>query len=171
MARAAQLPASFHGDGRAVPAHAGCSRPAAAGGRASAWPWHAAARRPQARRAAPGRQRQASDRRAGAARALMVRLVDTHCHLHAAEFDPDRDPVVARASAAVVRAQVVPATEADAWPGLRDVCAAGDGLHAAYGLHPTFLAHHGPAHLEELGEWIERERPVAVGECGLDYWV
>ena len=101
----------------------------------------------------------------------MVRLVDTHCHLDAAEFDPDRDQVVARAREAGVHAQVVPATHADAWPGLRDVCAAGDGLHAAYGLHPTFLEHHRPAHLEELGEWIERERPVAVGECGLDYWV
>jgi TatD DNase family protein len=22
-----------------------------------------------------------------------------------------------------------------------------------------------------LREWIERERPVAIGECGLDYWV
>ncbi|AOH36615.1 TatD family hydrolase [Luteimonas sp. JM171] len=101
----------------------------------------------------------------------MAALVDTHCHLDAAEFDPDRDEVVARAREAGVRAQVVPATHADAWPGLRDVCAAGDGLHPAYGLHPTFLEHHRPGHLEELGDWIERERPVAVGECGLDYWV
>jgi TatD DNase family protein len=30
---------------------------------------------------------------------------------------------------------------------------------------------HRPEHLTQLREWIERERPVAVGECGLDYFV
>lgn len=101
----------------------------------------------------------------------MITLVDTHCHLDADEFDRDRDAVVARARDAGVHAQLVPATHAAAWPKLREVCAADAGLHPAYGLHPTFLEHHRPAQLQELGEWIGRERPVAVGECGLDYWV
>ena len=101
----------------------------------------------------------------------MVSLVDSHCHLDAYEFDPDRDAVVARARDAGVRAQVVPATHAAAWPKLRDVCAAGTGLYPAYGLHPTFLEHHQLPQLGELGDWVERERPVAIGECGLDYWV
>lgn len=98
-------------------------------------------------------------------------LIDSHCHLDAAEFDHDRDAVIKRARAAGVCAQIVPATHADAWPGLRDVCHADDGLFAAYGLHPTFLAHHRESHLADLREWIERERPVAIGECGLDYFV
>ncbi len=34
-----------------------------------------------------------------------------------------------------------------------------------------YLAEHAPAHLGALAEWIERERPVAVGECGLDFYV
>jgi TatD DNase family protein len=34
-----------------------------------------------------------------------------------------------------------------------------------------YLADHRPAHLRQLRGWIERERPVAVGECGLDYFV
>lgn len=101
----------------------------------------------------------------------MAALVDTHCHLDASEFDPDRGAVVTRAQEAGVHAQIVPATHAAAWPKLREVCAAGEGLHPAYGLHPTFLEHHRREHLQELGGWLERERPVAVGECGLDYWV
>ena len=98
-------------------------------------------------------------------------LVDSHCHLDADAFDTDREAVVARAQAAGVRAQVVPATHADAWPKLREVCASARGLYPAYGLHPTFLRHHRPEHLRELAGWIERERPVAVGECGLDYYI
>lgn len=98
-------------------------------------------------------------------------LVDSHCHLDAGEFAPDRDAVIARARAAGVMQQVVPATHAEAWPGLRDACSAEDGLFPAYGLHPVFLSRHRPGHLDDLREWLGRERPVAVGECGLDHFV
>ena len=98
-------------------------------------------------------------------------LVDSHCHLDADEFAADRGAVIERARAAGVTAQVLPATHADEWPQLREAAALDPGLHAAYGLHPMFLAHHRPAHLDRLGDWIERERPVAVGECGLDFHV
>lgn len=98
-------------------------------------------------------------------------LVDSHCHLDAPEFEPDRDAVIQRARAAGVKRQIVPATIAAGWPGLRDVCAADDGLHPAYGLHPMFLASHRREHVSELKQWVEREKPVAVGECGLDYFI
>lgn len=98
-------------------------------------------------------------------------LVDSHCHLDAPEFDPDRADVVARARAAGVAAQVVPAIDAAGWPKLREVCAAAPGLHPAYGLHPMFLDAHRPEHLPLLGQWLQRERPCALGECGLDYYV
>lgn len=98
-------------------------------------------------------------------------LVDSHCHLDAGEFDRDRGDVLARARAAGVTTQVLPATHADEWPALREAAAADPGLHAAYGLHPTFLEHHREAHLPLLREWIKRERPVAVGECGLDFYI
>ena len=98
-------------------------------------------------------------------------LVDTHCHLDDGEFDRDRDEVIARAREAGVRRQIVPAIDAASWPKLREVCAQDEGLHPAYGLHPLLLDRHTDAHLDELRGWIERERPVAVGECGLDYFV
>lgn len=98
-------------------------------------------------------------------------LVDSHCHLDASEFDRDRAEVVARARAAGVGMQVLPATHAGEWPLLREAAAGAPGLFAAYGLHPTFLDQHRHAHLEQLREWIDRERPVAVGECGLDFFV
>lgn len=98
-------------------------------------------------------------------------LIDSHSHLDAAEFDADRDAVIARARAAGVARQVLPAVDAASWPKLREVCARAPGLFAAYGLHPMYLRAHRDAHLLELREWITREQPVAVGECGLDYFV
>lgn len=34
-----------------------------------------------------------------------------------------------------------------------------------------YLAEHRPAHLDALRAWIEREHPLAIGECGLDFFV
>ena len=101
----------------------------------------------------------------------MSLLVDSHCHLDASEFDADRTAVIERAGAAGVRAQVVPAVTAESWPKLREVCRQAPGLYPAYGLHPMFLAAHRPEHLPLLRGWIERERPCAIGECGLDFFV
>jgi len=98
-------------------------------------------------------------------------LTDSHCHLDAQEFDRDRDAVIARARAAGVERQVVPAIHAGSWAKLRAVCETGHGLYPAYGLHPMYLAQHQPQHLQELRAWIGAEQPVAVGECGLDYFV
>ena len=83
-------------------------------------------------------------------------LFDSHCHLDAVEFDLDRAQVLARARAAGVHRQVVPAVHAASWPKLRQVCAAAPGLYPAYGLHPIFLAEHRPVHLDQLRHWIER---------------
>lgn len=98
-------------------------------------------------------------------------LVDSHSHFDAPEFDADRGAALARARAAGVTRQVVPAITASSWPKLREVCASGAGLFPAYGLHPMYLADHRPAHLDDLHDWIDRERPVAVGECGLDFFI
>ncbi len=98
-------------------------------------------------------------------------LIDSHSHFDVAEFDADRADALRRAQAAGVRRQVVPAIDAASWPKLKAVCAAHQGLQPAYGLHPMYLQHHRPEHLDALPGWIARERPVAVGECGLDFYV
>ncbi len=98
-------------------------------------------------------------------------LIDSHCHLDAIAFDPDRAAVIARARQAGVVQQIVPAIDAAGWPKLREVCSMAPGLHPAYGLHPLCLSVHRPRHLDELRDWIGREQPVAIGECGLDFYV
>lgn len=98
-------------------------------------------------------------------------IFDSHSHIDAPEFDPDRDEVIRRAEAAGVNQQLVPAIAYAAWAKLKSVCESWPGLLPAYGLHPMFLDEHRPEHLEALQEWIARERPKAVGECGLDLFV
>jgi TatD DNase family protein len=101
----------------------------------------------------------------------MIGLIDSHSHLDAAEFDADRVQVLARARAAGVKCQIVPAVARSNFEKLRTLCTQGSGLFPAYGLHPMFLAEHREHHLDDLATWIQREKPVAVGECGLDFHI
>ena len=101
----------------------------------------------------------------------MVDLIDSHSHIDVAEFDADRAQVLARARAAGVTRQVVPAIALAGFDKLRALCRDEAGLYPAYGLHPMYLAEHRVEHLSMLETWIERERPIAIGECGLDFYV
>lgn len=101
----------------------------------------------------------------------MTVLFDSHSHLDAPEFAGDRDAVVVRANAAGVVGQLIPAIDAAGWDGIAALCARHAGLHAAWGLHPLLLAQHRPEHLAQLRARLEADRPRAVGECGLDFFV
>ena len=101
----------------------------------------------------------------------MAALIDTHCHLDVSEFDADRADVLARARAAGVVAQVVPAIHRAGWPCLLKLCQAEPDLYPALGLHPVYLAQHHDADIDALARAIADARPVAIGEIGLDWFV
>jgi len=100
-----------------------------------------------------------------------MELFDTHCHLDVSEFDADRDAVLARSRAAGVSRLVVPAIDAAGWPGLLGLCRREAGLYPALGMHPIYSERHRDAHIDALRALIERERPVAIGEIGLDFFI
>lgn len=103
-------------------------------------------------------------------------LVDTHCHLDAAEFDADRDARVAEAKVGAggtapgsrVDAIVVPAVERANFGAVSSVCREYGGCAPAYGIHPLYVSRAHPEDLDALRETLRRERAVAVGEIGLD---
>ena len=97
--------------------------------------------------------------------------IDSHCHLDAPEFDHDRDAVIARARATGVTDQVIPAIACSGWGKLRALCEQHPGLHPAVGLHPMFLSEHRDDHITALLDLLRDFRPVAIGECGLDFHV
>jgi TatD DNase family protein len=98
-------------------------------------------------------------------------FIDTHCHLDAAEFDADRDAVYAAAIAGGVDTLVVPAVSHDNFAAVAATCARYPGCLPAWGLHPMYIDVHRPEHLADLRAQIETQRPVAIGEIGLDLFV
>ncbi|KAA6185116.1 TatD family deoxyribonuclease [Thiohalocapsa marina] len=96
-------------------------------------------------------------------------MIDTHCHLDVAAFEPDRGAVLQRTRAAGVRAIVVPGIDAAGWKPLLALCDAEPDLFPALGLHPLFMQQHRASDLQRLEQALATVRPVAVGEIGLDF--
>ena len=100
--------------------------------------------------------------------------IDSHCHLDAAEFDADRDDVVARARAAGVAMQVIPAVEVANFEAVRRLAHEG-GLSYALGIHPLYVDRASNDDLDCLADALQAckddPRLVAVGEIGLDHFV
>lgn len=95
-------------------------------------------------------------------------LIDTHCHLDAAEFDADRDVLMAEKVGAGVTALVVPAVERVNFGAVASVCRDYPGCAPAYGIHPLYVVRARPEDLDVLRATLLREPAVAVGEIGLD---
>ena len=100
--------------------------------------------------------------------------IDSHCHLDAAEFDADRDAVIARARAAGVAQIVVPAVGRENFDEVR-LLAHAHGFAYALGIHPLYLERATDDDLRHLSDALAEHhgdpRLVAVGEIGLDHFV
>ncbi|TAM56620.1 TatD family deoxyribonuclease [bacterium] len=100
-------------------------------------------------------------------------MIDTHAHVHGAEYDHDRAEVLRRARAAGLDTIVaIGCDPADSLAAIALAHAQFDGapeLYATFGIHPH-EAKTAPDDLERLlSEACADPRVVAVGEIGLDY--
>jgi len=106
-------------------------------------------------------------------------VIDTHCHLDLAAFDPDRDAALGRARAAGVRGVLVPAIRPSTWPAVMALAGDRDGLgvRVALGVHPQVVPELTAAERAALADPTAAliaavtaggAGVVAVGECGLD---
>lgn len=104
--------------------------------------------------------------------------IDTHCHLDAPEFDPDRDQVATRAAQAGVTGIVIPAVAPGNFAGVRAL-AHRHGQFYALGIHPLCVDQADDGDLDRLREALSDAlaagardpRLVAIGEIGLDHFV
>lgn len=104
----------------------------------------------------------------------MTLWIDTHCHLDAAEFDPDRDAVRAAARAAGVGHVVIPAVQRSHWHNVM-VLAHRYGDSYALGIHPLYTPQAHDSDVAALRALLAQVHDdphlVAVGEIGLDFFV
>lgn len=100
-----------------------------------------------------------------------MQLFDTHAHLDESEFDEDRDAVVDRARAAGVSQIVAMGTTAASSRTCVELAARYEGVHAAVGIQPNYVAEADPGDWERVLALVDAPGVVAIGETGLDrHW-
>jgi TatD DNase family protein len=98
-------------------------------------------------------------------------LFDTHAHLDQPEFDDDRAEVIARAREAGVRNIVAIGISADTSQVCIELAAEFEGVFAAVGMQPNYLADAQPGDWDRVVAMLDQPGVVAIGETGLDrYW-
>ncbi|MCW8945385.1 MAG: TatD family hydrolase [Sedimenticola sp.] len=98
-------------------------------------------------------------------------FIDTHTHLDDARYEHDLSAVIDRARAVGVQQMIVASIQASGWAKLQLLCQQFPQLLPAYGLHPMFMSQHCRAHIAELHEWLIQHKTIAIGECGLDFYI
>ena len=95
--------------------------------------------------------------------------IDAHLHLDAAEFDVDRDDVVARAAAVGIGLMVSAATTVAGADGVLALTRRYPNVRAAVGVHPEHAGEVDAAAIDALERLARGPTVVAIGEIGLDY--
>lgn len=98
-------------------------------------------------------------------------IIDTHCHLDAAEFGGMQTDLVRSAQEAGVSRIVVPSVTRANFDSVRLLCEQHPCCFPAYGIHPMYVDEATPADLALLREFLTQHQPVAVGEIGLDFFI
>ncbi len=100
-----------------------------------------------------------------------MQLFDTHAHLDQPEFAEDRAAVIARAHEAGVANIIAVGISADTSAAAIEVAREFDGVHAAVGMQPNYLAEAKPGDWDRVVAMLDQPKVVAIGETGLDrHW-
>ncbi|MFO0842960.1 MAG: TatD family hydrolase [Gemmataceae bacterium] len=101
----------------------------------------------------------------------MAELCDTHAHLDAEQFDPDRPAVLDRARAAGVTRVIAVGITASSSERCLELSRRHPGVEATVGIHPNEITQAAPGDWDRVREMAARPGVVGVGETGLDrYW-
>lgn len=100
-------------------------------------------------------------------------LVDTHSHIQLADYDHNRDEVLARARAAGVTMMAV-GVDVPSSAAAMELAKAHDDIFATVGLHPHDAAGEkeeiAAADIAAIAKFAEDDSVLAIGECGLDFY-
>ena len=97
-------------------------------------------------------------------------VIDSHAHLEMTPFDRDRDAVVRRAREAGVEIIVTVGTTVEDCRRALDIARRYPDVYAVIGIHPHEVKGIDGATYDALKEMAGREKVVAYGEIGLDFF-
>jgi TatD DNase family protein len=98
------------------------------------------------------------------------RLIDTHMHLHSAQFDGDRQAIFERAVAAGVARMIEIGYDIESSQAAVQLAETDPRIFAVVGIQPHYAVIADDAWLAEVRTLAGHPKVVAIGEIGLDYF-
>lgn len=94
-------------------------------------------------------------------------IVDTHIHLDMKQYNKDLEEVINRAKNNGVNKFIIPAVSSLKIEKIKYICEKYDNVYFASGNHPNYTDSYNKENIEK---YINHEKCVAIGECGLDWF-
>ncbi len=98
-------------------------------------------------------------------------FIDSHCHLDFSQLAGCFSKIMANARRNNVIEFIVPSVSIGNIPEVIKLAKNHEFIHMALGLHPCFMDVHLTSHIELLDQLVELNRPIAIGEIGLDFYI
>ena len=94
-------------------------------------------------------------------------IVDTHCHLDDIRYKDDLDNILKRAKESGVKKFIIPGADPQTLQKAVEISEAYQNVYFAVGVHPYDASVY---NRDDLKDFTEHPKCVAIGECGLDYF-
>jgi len=92
-------------------------------------------------------------------------IIDSHAHLDFAEFDANRNSLIAQSLQIGVQKIIIPGVQSKNWQRIYNLVQNHACLYAAYGVHPYYCDNS----YANLVSYLKSAKCCALGEIGLDY--
>lgn len=97
-------------------------------------------------------------------------LIDTHAHYDDEQFDVDRECLLGQMEDAGVGIIVNAGSTISSWENIERLTQEYPFLYGAIGVHPDEVGNLDEEQFERMSMFLEKEKIVALGEIGLDYY-
>lgn len=97
-------------------------------------------------------------------------IFDSHAHYDDKQFDIDREELLESLSELGVGTVVNVSASYESWRRCVEMAAKYPYIYAAVGTHPDEVGVLNEETFAEMKEWCKRDKVVAIGEIGLDYY-
>lgn len=97
-------------------------------------------------------------------------LIDSHAHLDDGRFDKDRDRIIKSLKELGVDLVINPGADLNSSIKAVSLSEKYDNIYAAVGVHPHSAKEMDESTIEILKSFTNREKVIAIGEIGLDYY-
>ena len=97
-------------------------------------------------------------------------IFDTHAHYDDEQFDTDRDELLSSMAAGGIGTIVDAAATVESWDKIVELAEKYSFIYGSVGVHPDEVGALNEENFARMRELLKKEKIVAVGEIGLDYY-